>query len=298
LHYSTDLQRLGVLRSHLIDAVDKHSTEHISTLQEMLAYLYRRYGTESTVFQTMLTEILHLPFPRDDEQEETNLAKISAITSISTDHENTLLYTMERMKVIANTALQEKTRERFYDGFLLCKLTLKGSTPTEEWEQMYESHYSWHRLDFLNAFVIHRLEFLKAKKLISLIHTTYIAPSEAGGEYSSPRRSEDFPKAIRVAKPKEVWSCPLCFCNHKNHKWEYRPYLTVCLYFHDMSIRDRNVICDKLNYCKLCTRSKKYHKGASICPLADQLSCSICPGDKALTHCLMLCYDSDSQTCK
>jgi hypothetical protein len=33
LHYSTDLQRLGVLRSHLIDAVDKHSTEHISTLQ-------------------------------------------------------------------------------------------------------------------------------------------------------------------------------------------------------------------------------------------------------------------------
>jgi hypothetical protein len=102
LHYSTDLQRLGVLRSHLIDAVDKHSTEHISTLQEMLAYLYRRYGTESTVFQSMLTEILHLPFPRDDKQEEVNLAKISAITSISTNHENTLLYTMEKMKAIVN----------------------------------------------------------------------------------------------------------------------------------------------------------------------------------------------------
>jgi hypothetical protein len=64
LHYSTDLQRLGVIRSHLVDSVDKHSTEHISTLQEMLAYLYRRYGTESSVFQSMLQEILNLPHPK------------------------------------------------------------------------------------------------------------------------------------------------------------------------------------------------------------------------------------------
>ena len=32
LHYSTDLQRLGVLRSHLVDPVDKSSTEHMLSL--------------------------------------------------------------------------------------------------------------------------------------------------------------------------------------------------------------------------------------------------------------------------
>lgn len=87
MNYSTDLQRLGVLRS----------------------YLYRRYGTESTVFRSMLAEILRLPFPRDDRQEEINLSKVSAITSISTTPDNVLLYTLEKMRAIVNTTLKEKT---------------------------------------------------------------------------------------------------------------------------------------------------------------------------------------------
>ena len=81
LYYSTDLQRLGVIRNHLVDSVDKHSTEHISSLQEMLAYLYRRFGTESSLFQSMLQEILNLPHPKNVKEEEVNLAKISALTS-------------------------------------------------------------------------------------------------------------------------------------------------------------------------------------------------------------------------
>jgi hypothetical protein len=66
LHYFTDLQQLGVIRSHLVHGVDKHSTEHISTLQEMLGYLFRRHGTESSVFQSMLNEILNLPHPKNE----------------------------------------------------------------------------------------------------------------------------------------------------------------------------------------------------------------------------------------
>jgi hypothetical protein len=96
-HYSTDLQRLGVIRSHLVDNVDKHSTEHISSLQEMLAYLYRRYGTESSVFQSMLTEILTLPHPKNEKEEEINL--ISALTSISTTESNRVLYTMDNRQI-------------------------------------------------------------------------------------------------------------------------------------------------------------------------------------------------------
>jgi hypothetical protein len=161
LHYSTDLQRLGVIRSHLVDSVDKHSTEHISSLQEMLAYLYRRYGTESSVFQSMLQEILNLPHPKDEKNEEVNLAKISALTSISTTPENVVLYTMERVKELVNNTLTEKSRENFWDRFIDCKADLRGTTPLEEWDLKYEQEFSKHRLDFLNAFINRRLEVLR-----------------------------------------------------------------------------------------------------------------------------------------
>jgi hypothetical protein len=100
--YSTDLQRLGVIRNHLVDTVDKAVNEHISTLAEMMAYLYRRNGTESSVFQTLLTEITTLPRPRSEKEEEINLAKISRLTSISTSDSNRLLYMMECVKDIAH----------------------------------------------------------------------------------------------------------------------------------------------------------------------------------------------------
>ena len=79
----------------------------------MLAYLYRRYGTESSVFQSMLQEILNLPHPKDEKNEEVNLAKISALTSISTTPENIVLYTMERVRELVNNTLTEKSRENF-----------------------------------------------------------------------------------------------------------------------------------------------------------------------------------------
>ena len=251
LHYSTDLQRLGVLRSHLVDAVDKHSTEHISTLQEMLAYLYRRYGTESSVFLSMLQEILRLPFPKDDKMEEVNLAKISAITSISTTPENILLYTMDKMKALVNSTLTEKSGENFYDRFIDCKLAMRGSTPPEDWDLVYEREHSQHRLDFLNAFINRRLEVLRA-----------IAPSKAAGKYSSFKGSKEVSReASRVTDPNEKWSCPLCSTAHRDQKFSFRPYLSVCVKFQDMSVRDRNGTCEKLKYCKLCTRDKdKYHK--------------------------------------
>ena len=136
---------------------------------------------------------------------------------------------------------------------------------------MYERDYSWHRLDFLNAFVDHRLQVLRAKKLISLIHTTYVAPSKDGGEYSSPRGSKaggkcsspEGPKgASRGTNPCKNFSCPLCSCTHKHRHLSSRPYLSVCAKFQDMSIQDRNGTCNRLNYCKLCTRDvAKFHKG-------------------------------------
>ena len=92
LHYSTDLQRLSVIRSHLVDNVDKHGTEHIATLTEMMGYLFRRYGTESSVFQTMLNDVLNLPHPKGEKEEEVNLAKISAHKYLHHHYQQGALY--------------------------------------------------------------------------------------------------------------------------------------------------------------------------------------------------------------
>ena len=261
----------------------------MSSLQEMLAYLYRRYGTESSVFQSMLAEILQLPVPRDDKMEEINLAKVSAITSISITPENTLLYTMEKLKSIVNQTLKEKTRENFYDRFIDSKLTLRGTCAPEDWDLVYERDHSQHRLDFLNQFINRRLEVLRA-----------LAPSKAAGKYSSFKGSSETPKeASRVTDPKEKFSCPLCSTAHRDQKFSSRPYLSVCQKFQDMSVPDRIGCCDRLRYCKLCTRdAEKFHRGAPICPLQDRFACTHCEGDKALSHCLMLCLRADGSTPK
>ena len=127
----------------------------------MLAYLYCRYGTESSVFQSMLQEILNLPHPKNEKEEEVNLAKISALTSISTTESNRDLYTMERVRELVNNTLTDTSRETFWDKFLDCKSELRGVTPLEEWDLKYEQEFSSHRLEFLNAFINRRLEVLR-----------------------------------------------------------------------------------------------------------------------------------------
>ena len=119
--YSNDQQILSVIRSHLCDAVDKHHTEHMSSLQDFMAYLTRRYGTESAVFQSMLNDLLALHSPKNEKEEEVNLAKISALTSISTNADNMELYTMDKVKSLVTSTLLDETRHLFWNKFLECK---------------------------------------------------------------------------------------------------------------------------------------------------------------------------------
>jgi len=64
LLYASDQIRLNVIRTLLNDQVDKSATEHYTDLPQMMGYLYRRYGTESTVFLNLLTEVMDLGKPK------------------------------------------------------------------------------------------------------------------------------------------------------------------------------------------------------------------------------------------
>ena len=108
------------------------------------------------------------------------MAKISALTSISTTPENVALYTMDKVKNLVNCTLTEKSRENFYDRFIDCKSGLRGSTPPEEWDLVYERDHSQHRLDFLNAFINRRLEVSQPSLLLKLLGSILLTFKDPG----------------------------------------------------------------------------------------------------------------------
>ena len=185
---------------------------------------------------------------------------------------------MERVRELVNNTLTEKSREDFWDKFLDCKSDLRGVTPLEEWDLKYEQEFSSHRLEVLNAFINRRLEVLRN-----------ISSNKASGKYSSNPQA-----GSRVTDALEKFSCPLCQTPHRDGTYSSRPWLAACVKFLEMSIRDRHQTFQRLKYCKLCTREKeKYHKGQPTCPLADKFACKYCQGDKALSHCSLLCYSQE-----
>ena len=109
----------------------------------------------------MLNDVLNLPHPKGEKEEEVNLAKISALTSISTTTTNKELYTMDRVKMLINNTLMDKSKELFWNQFLQCKSELRGSCPQDEWDSKYERDFASHRLEFLNSFINRRLEVLR-----------------------------------------------------------------------------------------------------------------------------------------
>ena len=165
--YNSDLQRLSIIRDRLQDPVDKSSTEHMTSLPEVMAYLYNRYGTEAMVVNAMISDLLLLPAPRDSSQEEINLANISSLTSICDSEDDLCLFSMEKIRKIVNSALIDSTRNLFWNGFLASKqqvfMTKILTTPTavDSWEHVYEKEYSRHRVTFLNSFIKMRLEVLR-----------------------------------------------------------------------------------------------------------------------------------------
>ena len=124
-----------MIRGQLTDPVDKSSTEHYTDYNQILGYLYRRYGTEGTVFLNLLTEVMELPRPKSDKEEEKNLARINAVTSISTSPQNIAMYTSDRVSKIVS-GFSEKSRDLFWDRLYDEKASLRQATPVEEWEEL------------------------------------------------------------------------------------------------------------------------------------------------------------------
>ena len=230
-----------------------------------MAYLTRRYGTESAVFQSMLDDLLALHSPKNEKEEEVNLAKISALTSISTDADDKELYTMDKVKSLVNSTLLDETRHLFWNKFLECKhenFMLLSDCPEQDWDARYEKNNSEHCVSFLNAFINRRLDVL-------------------------PYLSVDVGKQT-IRPPKLQMQMNV-----------FPEFGSVCIKFIEMKVRERIAVCNQQNYCKICTcdLTSKIHKTTTgVCPYLEMFACSVCPQEKAKNHCNMLCLSQENST--
>lgn len=277
--YASDQIRLNIIRSHLTDAVDKASTEHYTEYTQLMAYLYKRYGSESTVYLTLLKEIMQLQRPKTDKEEEQNLARINAVTSICNSPQNILMFTSDRVAKIVQ-GFSDKSRDLFYDRLYDEKSSLRGQVPVQDWEETYEQKFHEHRLKFLNLFL--------EKRLFNLRHSNI--SQSASGKLSHIQS--------RVTDQAEKWTCPLCHTQHRKGTNKPRPYLSVCEVFIAQSAQEKQKTKERLNLCPICTQPKTVHKGER-CPRWGMLYCSICKGrgfsERALTHSTIMHRDVDEQ---
>ena len=200
------------------------------TLAEVMAYLFNRYGTEAMVISAMIGELLLLPIPKDEKQEEINLAKISSLTSICETEGDLSLFTMDKIKTLVNCTLQESTKSLFWNQFLASCYMNKMytvATPIDQWEHIYEKDFSKHRVMFLNSFIRMRLEVLR-----NMQGETVKKRNEHGRNEHGSKVTDKF----------EKFSCPLCSTPHRDDKYSNRPYLSVCTVFIEMKVELRRSV--------------------------------------------------------
>ena len=63
LNYQTDHQKISVIRAKLVDGTECSITEPMTSLTEILAHLFQRYGSPATIYLSTLNPLESLPTP-------------------------------------------------------------------------------------------------------------------------------------------------------------------------------------------------------------------------------------------
>ena len=85
LNYQTEHQKISVIRGKLVDITDRNITEPMTNLADILAHLFQRYGSPTTIYLSTLNQLEPSPIPSTQAILERNLVQISgAIVMAST----------------------------------------------------------------------------------------------------------------------------------------------------------------------------------------------------------------------
>jgi hypothetical protein len=121
-NYPTEAQKLSVLRSRLVILSDKASTESMSKLEDVLSFLYSRYGLPNSIMVENLDNMENIGSPTSDAKLEENMVSISGILAIcEPEEELCVLWSSAQTGRIVNKSLSETMRINFWDSFVTFK---------------------------------------------------------------------------------------------------------------------------------------------------------------------------------
>ena len=169
-NYSTQEAKLSVIRDRLENQTDKSCTEAMSTLEEVMSYLFKRYGSPNAIMSDNLDSLEQLGTPATDEKLEEHCVKICAMLTIcDKDDELSSLWTSARMGRVVNKCLSEQIRNYFWERYEPFKQECYRKwveddgidTPLDTWEATYDKLYSSQRITYLITFLELRISILR-----------------------------------------------------------------------------------------------------------------------------------------
>ena len=117
-NYSTEAQKVQVLRDSIVDKADRAATELMADLSAIMGYLFSPYGTLSTVCLQILDELGELGAPGDKVHNENNLVRILAAVTIFKQEDQMQLWSTSRISRIVNRTFTQKAKNCHWESFL------------------------------------------------------------------------------------------------------------------------------------------------------------------------------------
>ena len=273
-NYRSPQEKSMAVRAQLIDEIDRKQAANMS-YDQIMNYLYVRYGSPSSAFELILSDLEKSPAPTNSTKLEHNLVNTLSAVNACLQQDNLIaLWSISRTTKIVNQNFDSVTQRDFWTQFEKLKTdtfdSLLDPPSLENWMLVFDQFHGTERLELLKTFCEQNLSILRNMKI---------------------HESSNQSKNINVIDKIERWSCPLCKYTHKNDQHNIRPFLSACQVFRDMSVAKRQEACQKFKYCRVCTSSKesKGHQNGQQCPRAQTFQCKNCKEPASLTHNTLLC---------
>ena len=165
----------------------------MESLEDVLTFLYNRYGSPNAIMQDNLDSLKTLGSPG-------NMVTVSAVLSIcEKDTELSPLWTTARTGRVVNKSLSEAMRTKFWGEFEVFKASSYDTrvasgtiTPSDTWEQVFDKYFSSQRISFLLMFL---------KKELGIMRNMGVGISS-----KKPKPEQK----VKLVNQNEKWLCPYC----------------------------------------------------------------------------------------
>ena len=201
-----------------MDITDRNITEPMKNLADILAHIFQRYGSPTTIYLSTLNQLETLPIPSTQTILERNLVQISGAIVMASTKETGILWSCTRIGRVVNRAFDLVTQRKFWDHFQVFKqITLKLHNTGLEipismdlWEIEFDRDYFRERLKFLSDLLEAQVAIMRNMKIGGP------GPSGPNGPNGPKRQPPGTPQRPNHLLGNEAWTCPLCHLNHGN----------------------------------------------------------------------------------